>query len=1079
MTILFTDMEGSTAFASAHGDEVAVALLRDHERVIRYAAEAQNGRVVKSTGDGFLVVFPTCTGGVAGALEMRARLEELASGHPADAPRVRFGLNFGSVIEEQGDVFGLAVNAAARIAAKARSGQVLLSEAVREQVDAPAYTFVDRGLFWLKGLREQWRLFEATDGEFAEPARHLEGRAPFVGREAEQASLREGIGRASGGQGGLVVVTGDAGVGKTRLVAEVGIEAEARGFQFVAARCESVGKSDPYLPFVEVLDASRRRMSAEQFRVCLGDDAGAIARLLPVIRRMYREIPPPARMPAREERRYLFGAVGEVLANLARVRPMVILLDDVHWADEHSLLLLESFAVRLPDLPIFVAATYTRDESVPAALRETLVRLQRRNLMRSIVLNDLAPADVEALLMTIAGSTPPPDVVNALHQATQGNPFFLDAVLRQFADEGLLVAGGGWRTVLLRDIDVPESARLTIENRLESLRDDTRRILTTVCLLGRDFGFELLEALQELPENELVDALDEAERARIITSSVEGESVRFTFAHDLIRRTLSDGITLVNRQRLHARLADALEQVNATALPEHAASIAYHLEHAGRWADPDRTIRFLVMAGERALEAAAYGDAIAYFEQAWERLGHDATATRARVLEGLGTAERSLGHLDAALERWGDALDAMEEQGDALAVARLCLSAAIQVALWRRGDLTMRLLDRGMLALGDRPSAYRAGFCALAGQLASQAGDYDRAEDEFREAIDAARAHDDDGMLGLALYSQAAHHFQYHQYALTLDEGRESIAHLRRAGDLWNVANVMGYLGTSLGWLGRFGDAADAGREGLALAERLGNWSAYVFAEQSQTFQEFGRHPDAAVLEQRGRYALELGSAMGFPWMMSVGHTRVGQAMFWAGRWGEAVAEFEAAARLEGRSAAGGHLGRLFLMHAYLGNRQRALELIDAARPEFPVRGRQNSTTKWGLAAAAVEAFAVLGATEEAASLYDAMVELAATGSLMRSWDYRLLDTLCGISAACAGDWTLAEGHYQDAIQRATELPMRLEVIDAGRFYARMLHLRGLASDREAARAMAAEAIDGYEALGMPRHALLARSVCD
>ena len=714
---------------------------------------------------------------------------------------------------------------------------------------------------------------------------------------------------------------------------------------------------------------------------------------------------------------------------------MVILLDDVHWADEHSLLLLESFAVRLPDLPIFVAATYTRDESVPAALRETLVRLQRRNLMRSIVLNDLAPADVEALLMTIAGSTPPPDVVNALHQATQGNPFFLDAVLRQFADEGLLVAGGGWRTVLLRDIDVPESARLTIENRLESLRDDTRRILTTVCLLGRDFGFELLEALQELPENELVDALDEAERARIITSSVEGESVRFTFAHDLIRRTLSDGITLVNRQRLHARLADALEQVNATALPEHAASIAYHLEHAGRWADPDRTIRFLVMAGERALEAAAYGDAIAYFEQAWERLGHDATATRARVLEGLGTAERSLGHLDAALERWGDALDAMEEQGDALAVARLCLSAAIQVALWRRGDLTMRLLDRGMLALGDRPSAYRAGFCALAGQLASQAGDYDRAEDEFREAIDAARAHDDDGMLGLALYSQAAHHFQYHQYALTLDEGRESIAHLRRAGDLWNVANVMGYLGTSLGWLGRFGDAADAGREGLALAERLGNWSAYVFAEQSQTFQEFGRHPDAAVLEQRGRYALELGSAMGFPWMMSVGHTRVGQAMFWAGRWGEAVAEFEAAARLEGRSAAGGHLGRLFLMHAYLGNRQRTLELIDAARPEFPVRGRENSTTKWGLAAAAVEAFAVLGATEEAASLYDAMVELAATGSLMRSWDYRLLDTLCGISAACAGDWTLAEGHYQDAIQRATELPMRLEVIDAGRFY--------------------------------------------
>ncbi|RPI11269.1 MAG: hypothetical protein EHM63_01905 [Actinobacteria bacterium] len=802
-------------------------------------------------------------------------------------------------------------------------------------------------------------------------------------------------------------------------------------------------------------------MRAEQFRVCLGDNGGAIARLLPVVRRSYEDIPTPPDIPAREERRYLFGAVVEVLSNLARVRPIVVMLDDVQWADEHSLGLLEFLAARLPDLPIFVAATYARDGAVPASLRDTLMRLQRRTLVRTIVLDDLAAADVEALLMTISGSPPPPDVVSVLYQATQGNPFFLGEVMRQLAEEGLLVAGAGWETLRPHDINVPESVRLTIENRLESLHDGTRRLLTTVALLGRDFGFELLEALRELPEIELVDALDEAERARIITSAVDGDSVRFSFAHNLIRKTLADETTLVTRQRLHARLADALEQVNATALPEHAAAIAYHLENAGRWADPDRTIRFLVMAGERALGAAAYVEAIAYFERAWERLGDDAIATRARVLEGMGTAERSLGHLDAALNRWGSAIDAMEEDGDALSVARLCLSAAIQLALWRRGDQTMRLLDRGLLALGDRPSAYRAGFCALAGQLASQAGDYDRAEDAFREAIDVARAHDDDGMLGLALYSQAAHHFQYHQYLLTLEEGRESIEHLRRAGDLWNLANVLGYLGTSLGWLGRFDEAAEIGREGLALAERLGNWPAYFFAEQSQTFREIGRHPEAVVLEQRGRYALELGDEMGVPWMMSVGHTRVGLAMFWAGRWDVALAEFEEAARLEGRSAAGGHLGRLFLMHAYLGDRVRALELINSARPEFPVRGQPNSATKWGLAAAAVEAFSVLGATDEAAALYDAMVELAATGSLMRSWDYRLLDTLCGISAACSGDWARAEEHYQNALLRASELPMRLERVDALRFYSWMLRSRGAAGDREDARAMLAQAIDG------------------
>src|SRR5262245_60773742 len=166
MTVLFTDTEGSTAFTSAHGDEMAVALLHVHERIIREEAEKHEGRVVKSMGDGFLVVFPSCRTGVAGALEMRERIAAHNRLSPADSLRVRCGLNFGSVIEEDGDVFGLVVNAAARIAAKARSGQVLVSDSVRSEAAAESeWAFVDRGLFWLKGLREQWRLFEVAEGD--------------------------------------------------------------------------------------------------------------------------------------------------------------------------------------------------------------------------------------------------------------------------------------------------------------------------------------------------------------------------------------------------------------------------------------------------------------------------------------------------------------------------------------------------------------------------------------------------------------------------------------------------------------------------------------------------------------------------------------------------------------------------------------------------------------------------------------------------------------------------------------------------------------------------------------------------
>jgi tetratricopeptide (TPR) repeat protein len=167
----------------------------------------------------------------------------------------------------------------------------------------------------------------------------------------------------------------------------------------------------------------------------------------------------------------------------------------------------------------------------------------------------------------------------------------------------------------------------------------------------------------------------------------------------------------------------------------------------------------------------------------------------------------------------------------------------------------------------------------------------------------------------------------------------------------------------------------------------------------------------------------------------------------------------------------------LFLVHAYLGHRATAIELIEEARSDFPTLGRSNSEKSWGVAAAAVEAFTVLGETEEAADLYPMMVELAATGSLMRSWDYRLLATLGGMSAASARDWNRAEAHFDEALRLSLELPMRLEALDARRFYAQMLIARDRPRDRDRARELLAQAAAGYVAFEMPRHEAMANSV--
>ena len=1080
-TVLFTDMEGSTEVSSARGDELAMTLLRVHESAARDAASQHHGRVIKSTGDGFLLAFETSVDAVAAAMALADRLRRHNAEHPDDPVPVRMGINAGAVIEEGGDLYGLAVNAAARIAAKAKTGQILVSDVVRtEAVGVPDCSFVDRGPFWLKGLREQWRLFEAARGDVVEAAGHLGDRSPFVDRELERASLRRSIDAANEGAGGFILISADPGGGKTRLAEEIGDEAQGRGLHFAAGHCYESWEAPPYTPIVAVLEAIERRVSRESFRDALGDLAGEIARMVPQLRDRYQDIPPATEWPVQEERRYLFASLRDVLARLAALRPMVILLDDLHWADDSTLRLVDQLADDLATLPILVIGTYSNEELTEARpFRTFLGSWHRRRLVQSIEVPPLGRGDVATMLANFGRSTPPAQVVDVLHETTGGNPFFVEEVVRHLAEHGVLLdAKGEWCTPAeVMDFDLPESVRFTIDDRLEHLAQETRDVLAIAAVVGRDFGFELIEELAGLTEDELLDALDQAEWARLIVSRNEAETVRFSFAHGLIRRILTADVSLTRRQRLHLRVADALELVYANNLAEHVADIAAHLVHAGRWANTTRTRRFLMLAGDRALEAAAYAEALRHFDRASALVPADDVESRAAVLSRMGIAERSLGNLDDALALWDEALTAYESIDMRAATARLCLDAGIQVAWWRRGREVRALVDRGLRALGDDDVAVRAGLLALAGGVASQAGSYNEATALLDDALAIARRHGDDGVLGLTLYSLATHEFSYTNYENVLTAATASVQHLQRAGDTWNLANVQGYLGAALGWLGRFDEAAAVGEEAETLAQRLGNWSAYIFAEQACAFRDIGSQPGAMVLAARGQHALELGLGMGFGWLTSIGHARMGLAAFWSGQWETALDHFDEAARGELRSASGGHLGRLFLIHAYLGHQDIALELIDRARPELAIAGRPNSGTSSTLSLAAVEALAILGAHDEAARLYRVIVEYAATGSLMRNWDFRLTSTLAGIAAGSGGEWNVAEDHFRDARGLARSLPMRMEEPEALRFHAQTLLRRAAPGDRDAAESLLGEAAKLYDELAMPRHALLAREM--
>jgi predicted ATPase len=1073
-------MEGSTAEMEGRGDAIAMDVIRTHERLVRGVVREHGGREIKSMGDGFMIAFDDPEKGIECALGVQEALREHNAAHPDQAIKVRMGLNLGPVIEEGGDLYGTTVNATSRIAAKARSGQVLVSEAVRNASgDAGDWTFVDRGLFWLKGLRERWTLHEVTRGPAAVHAAALEGVSPFIDRSEERAALRRSVDAAIDGRGGLVLLVGEAGAGKTRLAEEVGLEASGRGMRLLVGRCYEASQVHPFAPFVDILEAVERAVNPESFRVILGESAAEIARLIPHIRRRFPDVPAPAELPDPEQaRRFLFSSLRNVLDGMARQRPLYVVLDDLHFADEASLLFLEQLADELPLLPILVVGNYIQAElGASRPLQAMIETLHRRHLVERFQIGPLAEEDLASLLDALAGRKVPTELVRLLYEETEGNVFFAEEVARHLIEHGpVFDANGEWRSdVDAIDLDVPDTIRLTIGRRLEVLAPTTRSVLTMASVIGRAFGFELLEALSDVDDEELIDALDEAERAKVIASTSEGGAVQFRFSHELIRQTLLSDVSLTRRQLVHHRIADAIETTYDSTVREHAAAIAYHLQEAGRRADPAKTVRFLVMAGERALDAAAYADAERHFDRALALIPAQ-DAARAPVLEKLGTAERSLGELDDAMSTWREALDAYDAAGLEEDVARLCLDAGLQVAFWRRGRAVLEFVERGLKALGDRRTAQRGGLLALSGAVASQRGDYVGGEELLEQAVQIAKAHDDERILGLTLYSRAAHHFALQQFPQCADYAREAVEHLRNTADLWNLANALAHIAISKNWMGHYEDAIRLGEEASELALRVGSLSAWAFADRAAKFPLFARSADVDWYEQDGQEGVRRGEQQGLDWLVAIGLVRIGLAQFWRGDWTTSLATFEQASRMQ-TATAFGYPGRVFLTHAYLGNKAQALALIERFRPDFPVATGPNLTDRWTVGLMAAEAYAVIGSNDEAAALYPTVLGAIETGCIARGLDTRLMQTLAGITAGCGRRWDHAEEHFENALRCTRELPYRLEEPEVCRFYARMLLERNASNDRERAGELLECAVAGYSEIGMPKHVELAQAL--
>jgi DNA-binding SARP family transcriptional activator len=902
---------------------------------------------------------------------------------------------------------------------------------------------------------------------------------PFVGREVELEAISEAWRKARGGARRVSLIAGEPGIGKTSLVGELARRADADGAIVLYGRCdEDVGFA--FQPFVEALRAYVSACPPVLLREQAGRGAPELARLLPELTELIGDIPPPTRPDAALDQYLMFEAVVGFLAAVAERTPVLLVLDDLHWAARPTLHLLRHLVRSPPDVAMCVVGTF-RDTEIPSAglsrgaphpLTEMLADLRREPGIERYVLGGLSPENIEALLEPEMDGTLDArrrTLARAVHEETEGNPFFVGEILRHVAEAGSETGSG---RIDFEQLGIPDGVREVVSRRLMRLSEGATRALTVAAVAGPTVTLPLLERIPDAgtTPDALLDALDEGVRARVLVES-ERLRGRYAFAHALVRQAIYADLTAARRGRLHRQVAEALEVLYAGELEHHLHELAHHFAQAAA-GEEDKAIGYLIRAGDQAQVKLAYEQALTHYRQALELLEtfYDDPHVRARVevTISLGEAQLRAGYRafrDTLLDGARGAL----ELGDPELLARAALAnnRGFISSIGEVDEERVECLEQALELYDPEPSTVRA---RLLGQLAVEltfAGDWELRRRHSEDAVAMARGLGDPGTLAMVLCQRIA-----------------ALSHVSTAAE-------------------RIADADEA----TTIASELEDLLLMYYAETYRGFAALELGDLAAGeehIDRQHRLAVRLRQPI-LSWYDLVIRAKrelVGGSLAEADRL--ALAGFEAGQEAGQEDAFRWYAGQLFVIRMHQGRLEEFVDALGAARGG----GGRSRTVPMLTQALLAMIFTELGREDEARAAYErlmskdlidapydfswlAVVALGTAAaanlgdraraekliSMLAPYRERYVDMgsswlgsvahYLGLAHACTGDTEVAEACFVDAIAAEELLGGGAWIARTKLAYAGALRERGVEDDLSRAAELTEQALDTARSLGL------------